>query len=98
MIPNHLRSFFWDIDCSKFQPGQFPEYTILRVLEYGDSDAVKWLRESFSSNEISTVIRTERRLSAKSAHFWSLVFGIPEDQVGALRRTTPEPCPVWSRR
>jgi hypothetical protein len=42
------------------------------------------MRENFGTPEIRRVICGERRLSAKSATFWALVYGIPETAVGAL--------------
>jgi len=62
-----------------------PDYTILRVLEYGDTAAFSWLRETFADGEIRRVLCTEGRLSMKSATFWALIFGIPETQVASLR-------------
>lgn len=84
MIPRYLCPFFWDVDRSLFEPRRFPRYTILRILEYGDGRALGWLRRTFSAEQISTVIRHERRLSPKSARFWSLAYGIPKDQIRAL--------------
>jgi hypothetical protein len=84
MIPNTLQSLFWDTNLSTFQPAAYPDYTIFRVLEYGDDRAIAWLRETFSSSEIRRVIRTERRLSPKSATFWALVYEIPEAEIAAL--------------
>jgi hypothetical protein len=84
MVPNALRPLFWDTNLSTFKPAAFPDYTIFRVLEYGDDEALIWLRETFSSAEIRRVIRTERRLSPKSATFWALVYDIREDEVAAL--------------
>jgi hypothetical protein len=49
------------------------------VLEFGDKQAVKWMKETFSEGQIPEVIRTERRLSRKSANFWALVYHIPAD-------------------
>jgi len=34
---------------------------------------------------IKRVISNERRLSRKSANFWALAYGIPSDQVAALK-------------
>jgi Family of unknown function (DUF6922) len=84
MIPRHLRTLFWDTNLENFKPQEHPDYTIFRVLEHGDEAAVKWLRETFSEAEIGSVLRTERRLSPKSATFWALVFGIPSQDVAAL--------------
>lgn len=83
MVPKELQPLFWDT-AGAFDPVSYPDYTILRVLELGDDDAVAWLRRTFAEEEIRRVLRTERRLSPKSATFWALVYGIPEDQVAAL--------------
>jgi hypothetical protein len=86
MVPSHLHTLFWDVDVSAFEPSEYPDYTILRVLELGDQDAVRWLRSTFSEPEILGVLRTERRLSRKSANFWALVYGVPADAVAALHQ------------
>ncbi len=85
MIPQELRQFFWDIDTESFDPQDYPEYTIERILELGDSEAVQWLEEQFSEEQIKEVIRTNRRLSKKSANFWALVYDIPSQEVTVLR-------------
>ena len=92
MIPQHLRPLFWDIHLDQFDPRSWPEYTIARVLESGDEKAVAWLRETFSTAEITAVIRSERRLSRKSANFWALFYGVPPGEVAALQ----QPLPPWN--
>lgn len=87
MIPRHLRPLFWDTDLSVFNPEAYPDYTIFRVLELGDEAAVVWLRETFPEMEICRVLSTEKRLSAKSATFWSIIYGIPSNRVAALRHS-----------
>jgi hypothetical protein len=84
MLPQHLHPLFWDVNLESFDPEWHPGYTILRVLEYGDQQAVAWLRQTFSAAQIREVIRGERRLSRKSAGFWALVYGIPANEVTAL--------------
>ena len=84
MIPQHLRTLFWDTNLNSFDPLAYPAYTIGRVLEHGDQDAVAWLKSTFSEAEIIQVIRTERRLSRRSANFWALVYRLSPDQVAAL--------------
>ena len=84
MVPKDLHPFFWDISVDNFNPSSYPAYTIARLLEYGDQKAIAWLREEFSELQIKEVIRTDRRLSRKSANFWALVYRIPPDDVAAL--------------
>ena len=85
MVPQHLRAFFWDTNLESFDPVSYAAYTIARVLEYGNEAAVAWLRETFSEETIKRVIANERRLSRRSANFWALAYGIPPDQVAALK-------------
>ena len=85
MIPSHLAPFFWDIDVQFFDPQAHPEYTIGRILELGDPEAVRWLKQEFAEEQIKAVIRSDRRLSAKSATFWALIYQIPVNDVSVLR-------------
>jgi hypothetical protein len=85
MIPQHLYPLFWDVNLDNFNPTAYPEYAIARVLELGDENAIKWMKETFSEADIRRVIATERRLSRKSANFWALVYGIAPNDVAALR-------------
>ena len=84
MIPQYLHTLFWDTNLDNFDPLAFPAYTIGRVLEYGDQDAITWLKDTFSEAQIVDVIRTERRLSRRSANFWALIYRLSPDQVAAL--------------
>jgi hypothetical protein len=85
MIPQNLRSLFWDINLQSFDPASYPNYTIARILEYGDEMAVRWLRQTFTEEAIKQVISNERRLSPRSANFWALVYGISSHEVAALK-------------
>jgi len=85
MVPQFFRTLFWELNLDDFDPVAFPTYTIGRILEYGDTDAVAWMRNTFSEAQIVDVLRTEHRLTRRSANFWALVYGIPRDEVSALR-------------
>ena len=84
MIPDEIKTLFWDVAVDTFVPEAYPDYTIFRVLEHGDTEAVHWMRRTFSEAEIRRVLRTERRLTPKSATFWAIVYGIPISEVAAL--------------
>jgi hypothetical protein len=84
MTPERLRTLFWDTNIERFEPKTYPRYTIERVLEHGDEEAVAWLLRLFTKDEIRAVLRQGRRLSARSATFWALVFNVPIEDVAAL--------------
>lgn len=79
MLPAELRALFWDVNLDTFDPLAYPEYTIARILEFGDEAAVAWMRGTFAETQIIDVIRRDRRLSAKSANYWRLVYHIPAE-------------------
>ena len=85
MIQKYLHTSFWATNLDNFDPLAFPTYTIGRILEYGNQDAIAWLKDTFSDTQIMDVVRTERRLSRRSANFWALVYGLSPDQVAALK-------------
>jgi hypothetical protein len=85
MLPQHLQPLFWDVNLENFNPSAYPDYTIARILELGDENAVKWMKETFAEADIKRVIATEPRLSKRSANFWALIYGIAPDHVAALR-------------
>lgn len=87
MIPSNLQTLFWDTDLETFAPEAHPDYTIFRVLEYGDEISVSWLRQTFSEAEIRRVLASERRLSEKSANFWALIYRVPSTEVAALNHS-----------
>ena len=59
MIPNQLQVLFWDANLDAFNPAAYPDYTIFRVLEYGDEEAVVWMRGMFSAAEIRRVVEAQ---------------------------------------
>lgn len=84
MIPSDLQALFWDTNLDTFKPEAYPDYTIFRVLELGDEAAITWLRLTFTEAEIRRVLKSESRLSEKSANFWALVYEVPSREVAAL--------------
>jgi hypothetical protein len=80
-----LRLLFWDTNLDSFDPTAYPRYTIERVLEYGNEEAVAWMRSTFTREQILDVLRTDRNLTPLSANFWAILFGIPASDIVALR-------------
>jgi hypothetical protein len=86
MLPKHLASLFWDANIETFVASSYPDYTISRVLEYGDEEAIRWLLMTFSEKDVVDVLRRDRHLSPRSANFWALRYHLAVDDVAALRR------------
>ena len=67
------RALFWDIDPSRLDLQENKGYIIERTLEFGDDKAVKWLFSNYPRSDIKKVLAGSRRISRKSANYWSLI-------------------------
>jgi hypothetical protein len=74
-VPGKFKSLFWDTDISRIDIRKHKTYVIERILEYGDTDPVRWMSEFCLLGEILDVLNSSRALSQKSANFWRLVLG-----------------------
>ena len=86
-LPKNLHHLFWDIKKETFNPEEFPEYTISRILEFGDREAVNWMKKIFPESQIKNVIKSDRKLSPKSANFWAIIYKIPSNEIFGLKNT-----------
>ena len=72
-----LRPFFWDTEIEKIDIEKNRDYVIERILEVGDSAAVKWLFVTYPQADIKRVLVQSRTLSKKSRNFWDLILNAP---------------------
>lgn len=75
MIKNGLKKYFWDVDLRSINIKKHKSFILERILEMGDSEAVRWMRKNFSEQDILSVLKNSRRISKKSFNFWILVLG-----------------------
>ena len=85
-IPKSLKKYFWDVDFLELNPKKYPKFIIERILEYGDSGAVAWMRKNFNEEEIKKTIYTSRNLSRKSANFWQFIFNLSREKISCLKQ------------
>lgn len=84
--PEFLRKYFWEINFYKFNPEKRPEYTIERLLEYGNFEALRWMFRTFPEEKIKEVLKTTRALSLRSANFWGIYFDFKKENIRCLRK------------
>lgn len=91
-LPDFLAPYFWEIDFQQLRLSGREYYVIERVLEYGDDEAIHWLKATFPIETIADVVRRSRRISRNTATLWALVLGLPTEQIRCLStpsRLTP---------
>jgi hypothetical protein len=52
VIPEHLRQYFWEYDPARLSLDESRHTILLRLLQEGGLDAVQWLRQNATDDEI----------------------------------------------
>ena len=92
-LPKFLHQYFWDVDATKLNPAKYPKYVINRLLDKGNSQAVKWVRQNFPESLIVKTIKQIRDFSERTARFLAFFYHIPEKEITCLN----EPYLSWRR-
>ena len=85
MIPEAFHSLFWDVDPRAIRLPDHADYVVERVMSRGTWDAMRWLRETFTRDELASFLRRKgRRLAPRERAYWALVLGVdlPQEQGG----------------
>lgn len=98
MIPDHLRQYFWEYDPARLSLDESRHTILLRLLQEGGLDAVQWLRQNATDDEIRTLLirRRGRGIDPKRLRFWALMLNLPDSQVDdwiIAQQSSP-----WARR
>jgi len=79
-IPQSVKACLWsyNIDMIDFSLPSHRTRVIQNVLNRGTSEAISWIRENFSENEIADVIKRSSisDWNKKSLALWSLLFNV----------------------
>ena len=78
-----LRLLFWDVDFEALSWEAHRDFIIQRVLERGNLDHLRWLRQTLGDKELADWIlaRQGRGLSPRQLAFWQIVLDLPMAQV-----------------
>ena len=83
-LPNFLRPLCWEVDFTEVQLKNHKRYVIERVLEYGDDQAIIWLRRNADPKDIAEVVKSSRAISPNTAALWALILDISNEEIACL--------------
>jgi len=84
--PDSIKALHWDTPWENLDSKLHSKYIIERILEYGDIDDLKWLFNEYPEDEIKETVKTSKRLSAKTAYFFSKILNIPEETILCIQQ------------
>ena len=75
-LPQAVKVCLWSYDTTALDRDVHKQLIIVQVLNYGTFEAVEWLRETYSTDEIKNALAQSMRSewSKKSLNFWSGFF------------------------
>lgn len=65
---------FWDTDPRQLSRSRHAKYIVERILEFGDTEAIRWLARHYPVKKILELLRVSRTISEKSRLFWEIWF------------------------
>lgn len=85
-LPSSFSEYFWDVDFKSIDPNKSSSFVIKRVLDRGNTAAIKWLLRNYPKEKIERTVLTTRDLSQKTANFWADVFKLDKTKVVCLQK------------
>ena len=68
------KSLFWDVDPATIDLEKNARYVIERVLNFGDTEEVRWIFKKYGRKYITGVFNgCAERLTPKSSNFWNIM-------------------------
>lgn len=84
-LPKSLYKYFWDTDPAGIDLEKSSSYVVVRLMDYGKTEAVKWMRRELGDEHISEALRVRRGISRRSAIYWARQINMPLEEVKCLQ-------------
>jgi len=85
-LPKELYKYFWDVKGEDVDLIGHAQYVISRLMEKGDTQAVRWMREVYDEETIKQTLRKRKGIDRKSAWFWMDRLNMNLEEVKCLQR------------
>ena len=84
-LPESFRGYFWDVDFDSLTLHKAPLFILKRVLDHGDTKAIRWILHHYQTEDIKNLLVKTRDMSRKTATFWANFFGIKYKNIPCLQ-------------
>ena len=84
-MPEELKKYFWDTEFEKLDKIKNKKYIISRLYCYGDLKAIKWIKETYSKEDIKEVAIQSRDLKPLVANYLRQQFNLKKEEMAYYR-------------
>jgi hypothetical protein len=85
-LPPSFKDYFWDVRFGDLDLGADSFFITKRILDRGNTAALKWVLRNYGREKIREVITKTRDLDAMTATFWSKILEVDPQQVPCLHK------------
>ena len=85
-LPEAFRSYFWDINFDNLYLEEAPILVLKRVLDRGNTSAIRWLLKTYGTDNILEVLLISRDISRPTGNFWAGVLSIDKSTLPCLQK------------
>jgi hypothetical protein len=84
-LPPAITKHLWDADLGQVDTQQHAPFIISRILEYGDFDSLRAIKQIYPNQVIVQALQNSRTISAKVAKYFADYFSVDYQSVRGLR-------------
>lgn len=84
-MPEELKKYFWDVNFVELDLRKNKRYIISRLYCYGDLKAIKWLKDTYSNDDIKDVAMNSRNLKPLVANYLRQQFNLSKEDMAYYR-------------
>ena len=94
-MPEELKKYFWDVNFSELDIKKHRRYIISRLYCYGDLKAIKWIKETYTLEEIKDVAKNSRNLKPIVANYLKQQFNLKKEEMAYYKAVTAMNYEYW---
>ena len=80
-MPIDFKKYFWDTEYEKLDLKKNMKYIISRLFCEGNLEAMKWIKQNYTKEEIIETAKTSRRLTPITANFLKNVYDLKKEEM-----------------
>ena len=84
-MPEKFKKYFWDTDFQKLDIKKNKRYIISRLYCYGDLQAIKWLKNTYSDEDIKDTAKNSRSLKPIVANYLRQQYNLKKEEMAYYR-------------
>jgi len=80
-MPEELKKYFWDVNFEELDIRKHKRYIISRLYCYGDLKVVKWIKATYTDEDIKDVAINSRNLKPLVANYLRQQFNLNKEDM-----------------